>query len=418
MLLDLPPHILIEILWRLPSESVCCIRCVSKPLLKTAEDLYFVSLHTRRLLSATTNAVVGHQVPQLMSFAAPYRPERLVVAAVMQSVKYDGSALTTRGNSAIKVSASKSRLYGTPPYVIDFVFCNLFCFKNKYDSLQGVCFLIDPLRGKVLRLPKNDITSQRQHPEVILQLRDWYGMGFDNITNTLKILRVIQFPGWNRDSMVAQVLILGTSSWRQIPSSSPFPFFIFSHLFYQKNACAYGDMHWLDAAGQAFRIISFDFTKEEFCLTPHPNIQSSDDGYSLHLHLLTLRGSLALVHASLLEGMTTKIEVWVLKDYHKKEWTRDYSINIKMFDLYKEFGWSEDVTCGEWEHGIFFKNLNKINAFFLDLRYANSMNHVTYGTGNNNKIWSYTGSLISLKDYYSSLIEAERFLSGYYHEYM
>lgn len=50
--------------------------------------------------------------------------------------------------------------------------------------------------------------------------RDWYGMGFDNITNTHKIVRVSKvFNGsFTENCPVTQVLVLGTSSWREIPS--------------------------------------------------------------------------------------------------------------------------------------------------------------------------------------------------------
>lgn len=105
--------------------------------------------------------------------------------------------------------------------------------------------------------------------------------------------------------------------------------------------------------------------------------------------------------------MTTRIEIWVLKDYDKKEWRRAYNLNIEMFDLRKQFGmkWHHwYVSCGEWEHGIFFKNFEKIPTFFLDLR-CGSMNPATCGSGYRTKILSYTGSLICLRDY-DSLVEA------------
>ncbi|KAK9920170.1 hypothetical protein M0R45_028729 [Rubus argutus] len=405
MLLDLPHHILIEILSRLPSESVCCIRCVSKALLKTVDDLSFVALHTRLLIA--TNAV--SQVPQLMSFAAPFPSESSAVIADLQPVKFNGSALTTRRKYAINVSTS--RLLDNPTYMIDFVFLNLLCFRNKNDRGLGVCFLVDPLRGEVLRLPRNDIIKDAKSPVFC----DWYGMGFDSITNTLKILRVTKVNA--ADCMVAQVLVLGKSSWRQIPSTPPCYLSGIRSLFSPKNACAYGVMHWLRAAHVMGKgdevispIISFDFKKEEFCWTPHPSprLQSSKEysGLYVHLHLLTLRGSLALVDTSLSQGMTTNIEIWMLKDYDKKEWTLNYSLNIEMFDLRKEFGRLWEVTCGEWEHGIYFKSFEKTPAFLLDLR-CGSMNPITCGSGNRTKILSYTGSLICLKDYDTG-VEAEQ----------
>ncbi|KAM5577853.1 F-box/kelch-repeat protein [Rosa sericea] len=387
MLMDLPSDILVKILSRLPSESICCIRCVSKALLNMVDDPSFVKLH------------MGYtdEVPLLMSFAEDYASETNAVIASLQSVTYDGSgsALTARGQYAFQVSTTYQR--DLPPYSVDFVFRNLFCFRNNCDS--GVCFLINPLRGQVLRLPRNDISKIA----VSQVFYDWYGMGFDSITNTLKILAVAEFGQFGKPiCRAAQVLVLGTGSWRDV---TPPPCRLSGNS--SKSASANGDMHWLIYGNFSEKeiygschIISFDFKKEKFYWTPHPAAQSSNNFW--HLYLLTFRGSLAIVDTSSSQGMITKIDIWVLKDYDKKEWARDYSIDIKNFDLVRQFGLLIKVTCGQWEHGIYFKNFDKIPTFFLDLR-CYSMNTITCGSGDHTKILSYTGSLISLKDYENSV---------------
>ncbi|KAK9947307.1 hypothetical protein M0R45_002938 [Rubus argutus] len=50
-LMGLPMEILVGILTRVPTKSVCCIRCVSKTLLSIVDSPSFVTLHTRFLLS-------------------------------------------------------------------------------------------------------------------------------------------------------------------------------------------------------------------------------------------------------------------------------------------------------------------------------------------------------------------------------
>lgn len=67
------------------------------------------------------------------------------------------------------------------------------------------------------------------------------------------------------------------------------------------------------------RIITFDFKNEEFVWTPTPPRSHS---LNKNLHLLTLRGSLAIVTTSLSPDIT-KIEMWVLTDYDKKVWMQD-----------------------------------------------------------------------------------------------
>jgi hypothetical protein len=73
------------------------------------------------------------------------------------------------------------------------------------------------------------------------------------------------------------------------------------------------------------RIINFDFKNEEFVWTPAPPRSHSSNK---NLHLLTLRGSLAIATTSLSPDMT-KIEMWVLTDYDKKSVdARHYTINV------------------------------------------------------------------------------------------
>ncbi|KAL6290685.1 hypothetical protein ACE6H2_008195 [Prunus campanulata] len=81
-------------------------------------------------------------------------------------------------------------------------------------------------------------TSDLQVPVNSLCNSDKYGMGFDNITNTYKIVRVSCHEKDIKIQVAAEVFILGTSSWRELPSVPP------CHLT-RKSACAHGDMHWL-----------------------------------------------------------------------------------------------------------------------------------------------------------------------------
>lgn len=108
-------------------------------------------------------------------------------------------------------------------------------------------------------------------------------MGFDNITNTYKIVHIsmiLSKEPYSTLGMLAHVLVLGTSSWREISSVPP------CLLNRAYNICAYGDMHWLVKAGGAIKshIISFDFKNEEFCWTPTPpHIAKLEQGLQIAL---------------------------------------------------------------------------------------------------------------------------------------
>ncbi|KAL6223721.1 hypothetical protein ACLB2K_002579 [Fragaria x ananassa] len=86
-----------------------------------------------------------------------------------------------------------------------------------------------------------------------------YGMGFNKITAIHKIIRVSRIIDDHDDydydydykdgddendddkvRRVAEVLVLGTSLWREIPYVLPY-----WNLHCMNNVCAHGDMHWL-----------------------------------------------------------------------------------------------------------------------------------------------------------------------------
>ncbi|KAL6189844.1 hypothetical protein ACLB2K_036245 [Fragaria x ananassa] len=378
-LLELPFDILLNILSRLPAESLFLIRSVSKALLNIVDDPSFA-----RALRHNVHL----QVPQLMLFddhRGYYRcpAGTIQLLASLRSMKYDGCRDLTEGRHGISVSVRRkidNREWSY--YQNDFVFCNLFFLRKcRYDGGGCPCFLVNPLRGgEVLRLPTLNMYSNVR--------KDWYGMGFDSLTNAHKIVRVSRVTNDTENRLVTQVLVLGESSWREIPSVPPDDL---NSNINTKNACANGDMHWLiwlirekkGISEETCHIISFDFKREEFYWTPHPLLESSNVEWT-KLELLTLRGSLALVCAPSSQAGTADIEIWVLKDYDKKEWTRDYIINCERFSIHG--------SCHEWEHGIFFDT--NMDTVFVDLN-CFSVNRIKYRA----TILSYTRSLVSLKEY-------------------
>ncbi|KAI5344371.1 hypothetical protein L3X38_012248 [Prunus dulcis] len=224
MIRALPPEILIDILSRLPVNSICCMRCVSKALLKMVDDLSFSTLHMRRRFLTTCST------PQLVVLNESSYDKY----DMLYPVTYDGHYLLTKSKDAIVSYFGSERRF----YSFAFVFCNLFGFtglnpKSGRSSNHGrSCLLVNPFKGEVLMLPS---ASDVQVPANCLCTVDWYSMGFDNITNSFKIVRVSTNK---KDYLAAEVLVLGKSSWRELPTVPPcFPTY--------KSVYAHGDMHWL-----------------------------------------------------------------------------------------------------------------------------------------------------------------------------
>ncbi|CAL9007709.1 unnamed protein product [Prunus brigantina] len=376
----LPTEILIDILLRLPVNSICCIRCVSKVLLKTVDDLSFATLHMRRLLDV-------HQVPRLIRLV-----ETTFDVHKLYPLKYNGINLTKSKHAIVSEFVSSLRWYKP-----NFVFYNLFGFTGLHTKKGRSCLLVNPFKGEVLMLPT---TSDLQVPINSLCNVDTYGMGFDNMTNTYKIVRVSCHEKDIKTQMAAEIFILGTSSWRKLPSVPP------CHLT-QKSACAHGDMHWLvrgdDHDSSSVRILSFDFKKEEFYWIPHPATSQKMQDMFDFVNLLNFRGSLTLVDASSSEDM----KIWELKNYDNKEWVLNYKIDMQQHPSLRYLKGTLVMCrtlfsiCGEWEQGIFFNQDNFV--LFLDVtRVIVSSVRLKGST-----VHSCTDSMISLKKY-GDLVEAEQ----------
>ncbi|CAL8137423.1 unnamed protein product [Prunus armeniaca] len=134
----------------------------------------------------------------------------------------------------------------------------------------NTCLLLNPFKGEILMLPTTSDVLQVSANTISRQ--DSYGMGFDNKTNTYKIVRISYHHKYRKgqlSELTAEVLVLGTSSWQELPVVPPC-------YVINKSASTHGDMHWLvngdtkDLSSSSIRILSFDFKKKEFYWTPHP----------------------------------------------------------------------------------------------------------------------------------------------------
>ncbi|CAL9005917.1 unnamed protein product, partial [Prunus brigantina] len=118
----LPPEILIDILSRLPVNSICGMRCVSKAFLKVIDDFFLATMHMRRQFLNTCSTTTT-EVPRLV-----FLDERPFLRyALLYPLKCDGHDLLTKSKQAIvSYSGSRRRFYSAA-----FVFCNLFGFTGR-----------------------------------------------------------------------------------------------------------------------------------------------------------------------------------------------------------------------------------------------------------------------------------------------
>ncbi|KAL6208809.1 hypothetical protein ACLB2K_019754 [Fragaria x ananassa] len=424
-LLDLPVDIMNDIFKRLPVNSVCCLRCVSKTLLDIVQSPFFVSLHSR--FSILTNAHASDPPLTLRFVGGSFRefckPSQYTMPSYMPS-KCLEHALECQHYDGSKGSLIVSDILSTTDdarYFVSLSYCNLFLLTRE----KKACFLIDSFTAEVLRLPRSGIHYKKNGAHTYI-FEDVYGMGFDSITSTHKILRLSQIVSTENieDSdyygCVAQILELGTKSWRELPPQTLNSCKYLEDLDSDRSICAFGDMHWLILQDRSETlmtkkeegIISFDFTKEEFYRTPTLGIPCLKLEYT---HLIALRGSMALVIVDTelwdVSADEKRIDIWVMKDYHTKEWERDYTINVHESLLTINMHESDlndmFARCGEWENGIFFQDklVYRSRSFFVDLR-CNSMQVIQLPKRPDATTWwmcwrilSVNRSLLSLKNY-------------------
>ncbi|PRQ53213.1 putative F-box domain-containing protein [Rosa chinensis] len=366
---DLPTVILLNILSRLPAKSLFRFQCVSKIFYKLVNDPSLAAIH----LQHNTDMIEEPPLVMVHSRSAS-KYSRLML---FRGWKYNGDSWTA---TSYDDSFSSGILSIETKYELEFASGGLLCFKDSSLS-RGPALLCNPLRGEALELPPSNVNS-------LSRLNEWYGIGVDATTSTYKIVNIVFGIDPRRSSSyLTQVHVLGTSSWRRISAVPPCG-------LSKQHAFAYGNTYWL--IGQC--ILCFDFNEERFIWTSHPNLPSKRV-----LNLLNLRGSLAIVDATSVS--VSKVEVWVLKN-DKKEWVKDYNIKLNVGQSYCYEWWPlncfilvDDSRSRKGIVGVLHYNLGWGSR--KRLRCGNGRVEVNSVP----KIFSYTGSLISLKTYGNLLVE-------------
>ncbi|KAL6225131.1 hypothetical protein ACLB2K_003983 [Fragaria x ananassa] len=159
-LMDLPEDITVDILTRLPVESLCRVQCVSKTFFDISRSPDFAALHNLQLHDSASNS--------LMRVTTAWHGNSSVWQS-WQSFKYNSRKQTL--TKSIHVSQICFEKY---LFEVDFVFCNLFFLKTTIRR-NGPCLLVNPLKEEVLELPFSNIPVPTTN--IGSRYTDWYGVG-------------------------------------------------------------------------------------------------------------------------------------------------------------------------------------------------------------------------------------------------
>ncbi|KAI3448388.1 hypothetical protein Pfo_005053 [Paulownia fortunei] len=320
-LLELPVHIICDILSRLPLMNIFRCRCVCKMFLKLLKDPYFSKIHLARAPTLTTNLILQENVGKwgaLHFFTFDFSESTLSsCSSDDQNIRCyfsRGLPSLSKLNAEFSFRTQRLTLVGS---------CNgLLClyFDSSSKPFYGIC---NPILGECIKLPRLTASAP------LYTYANHSGFGY---CPRMKQYKVISFmyvtsfdPVNSVDSkrMVADVHTLGSDSWRRI-ENAPCP---------KRNSFdpfLHGALHWITSSNRPSELISsFDLEREKFKLVPPPahfNLQYANKVSWINIGVL--RGCLCICYIY----EDAEFEVWVMREYGVKEsWTKEFSIDMKFY---------------------------------------------------------------------------------------
>ncbi|XP_071726133.1 F-box protein At2g23160-like isoform X2 [Rutidosis leptorrhynchoides] len=340
---ELPVDNIYNILSRMPLKSLACFQCVSKVWCNYINDPYLeIIMHNAK------RAAMNDDPTMLIMFNLklyPYASASLTMLVTKPeeeksaATSHEEVVITTKQDPPTPYMKFDCKNWG-PRFFTEFDIilgsCKGLIFSsqdNNVDDGTTVLLVINPLKKECYKLPPIKIWSCTSSA---FQEREACGLGFDDSTNTYKMVCVVlrnqdKIRSYYDDddvvkedlcTMVHDVVLGGTanslsssssSSWREIPAVPAYP-------ISGEAVFANGCLHWLAGyhlkycpCGAPKKLVCFDMMKEEFGLIDPPN--TLDDRY--REHLVDLDGQVGLVYDDI--RRTCFIEVWLL-NYKTKCW--------------------------------------------------------------------------------------------------
>ncbi|OVA03516.1 F-box domain [Macleaya cordata] len=399
---NLPEEIMLNILSRLPVESVLECRLVCKtwsnlPLLD--DNTYFADMHLRRhhrgLLLPHHDQQQHldhhhdhddeyqyhhHNHSNSAATASSNKMSFLFQHYKFYYVEYDENDEQSFQKLGRRIKLPSPRNFGTPVGS-----CNgLICLSKRYSKstffVDDPVYICNPITREYVTLPRCCVMSHGNYRNVRLV----HGFGYHPFTNEYKVVRIYYCRNQRPVVGHVQVYTLGSGSgWRNKGETTH----ILQLTFRSNGALFNGALHWLSHESN---IVAFDLAAEEFHLLPTPPF--SYPKWSNDSTLWMLGGSLCLLH----ETSYFSSDIWLLKKNDQKEssstssyydmkggkeyqtwsWSREFSVELKSMNLnYQPFALTKS---GE----IIFLHGGKIIVLY-DPKTATSKE-----VGNVNNTWS------------------------------
>ncbi|KAL8541871.1 hypothetical protein ACS0TY_002934 [Phlomoides rotata] len=326
-LLELPVHIICDIISRLPLKNIFQCKCVCKMLLEVLKDPYFSKIHLAVAPTLTSNLILEDNIGKsgsLYFFPCDLRESTLSSCnSDDQNARCSfsrGLPVLNKGNAEICFRTQRVTLIGS---------CNgLLClyYGSSSHPFYGIC---NPILGEFLELPRLSASPSAS------AYANHSGFGYCPRMNKYKVIRFMYPNPTDTTKIVAAVHTLGSDSWRSLTESAPSP-------RQQKSFDPFlnGALHWISISSKPCELIcSFNLEREGFRFVPPPS--HFDAPYVKKVSWINvgvLKGCLCICF--MYEDI--EFEVWAMREYGVQEsWTKEFRIDMKFYcglqfeDLYR-----------------------------------------------------------------------------------
>ncbi|KZV38143.1 F-box protein-like [Dorcoceras hygrometricum] len=345
-LVNLPSEILINILSRLPIQTILSCKCVNKQLLCLLSTPEFAASH---LPLSTTGLLILHYCNYLTS------------CRVFEFEDELGLQNSNLHSSAVRKFDLNVSM-GLPDVCLGVVGSvnGLLCLREWGNSGYDALYVCNPMTREYIALPRIEGSPENS------DFFD-YGFGVSKMSGQYKVVGYVHRqsydsqPGPCSDIRDYECLVytVGTRSWRKVQPGAPFEHYDLSFSLFLK-----GNLHGcvLDYCGSAVKLIyCFDLESESF--KPFLQIPPSQDGAPLAGNLGILDDCLCfLENRSADEGISA---LSVMKEYGvAKSWTEILVISeVEDFTfLYKDCIY----PIKAFKNGDLVLNWNNLNLFYFN----------------------------------------------------
>ncbi|PIN22862.1 hypothetical protein CDL12_04423 [Handroanthus impetiginosus] len=307
-LTDLPPNVLMEILVRLPLKTLFVSRCVCKNFLGlTSLNPHFIGLDAANATQILMLQFGEDFKPSdLLRFIdpeldiAPEFVKKFILKPLFhipqirkRNVIYYRGAVTDEENLCVLVNSCNGLLY--------------LVRRHALDERSLVC---NPVTNEYVVIPGVDTRFET--------MSMW--LGFSPGCNKYKVLRIVSLINGDPANVGAQVLVVGSNSWRDIGHT----FLGREHSWDSCSTFLNGVMYWLDNSWKD--IVSFDFEREMFGDIALPSELGEEQVRNKHfMSIGVLKGCLCLsynVHND------HHVDIWVMtKHGNQGSWRKEFIVD-------------------------------------------------------------------------------------------